>query len=290
MKKIPPEKLNQIKKLITESEQILLISHRKPDGDTLGAMLALFLALKFQLGKEVFLLCADEVPEHFRFLPNFFEIKQEIDPEKKGIDLVITVDVAVKALLGLDDLLLSIFSHERKTINIDHHHDNSSYADLNLVLESSSTSEIIFHLISGLGLKVDSKIATCLLTGIYTDTGSFQNDNTTPETFRIASQLILKGARLGLINRNVFRNKPISRLRLWGRALSHVQRDQKRGVNVSVITQKDLEECGATLEDLEGVVNMINAIPDTRATILLSEQEKNEIKERLISTYTALGM
>ncbi len=278
MKKIPPEKLNQIKKLITESEQILLISHRKPDGDTLGAMLALFLALKFQLGKEVFLLCADEVPEHFRFLPNFFEIKQEIDPEKKGIDLVITVDVAVKALLGLDDLLLSIFSHERKTINIDHHHDNSSYADLNLVLESSSTSEIIFHLISGLGLKVDSKIATCLLTGIYTDTGSFQNDNTTPETFRIASQLILKGARLGLINRNVFRNKPISRLRLWGRALSHVQRDQKRGVNVSVITQKDLEECGATLEDLEGVVNMINAIPDTRATILLSEQEKNEIK------------
>lgn len=278
MKKIPPEKLNQIKKLITESEQVLIISHRKPDGDTLGAMLALFLALKFQLGKEVFLLCADEVPEHFRFLPNFFEIKQEIDPEKKGIDLVITVDVAVKALLGLDDLLLSIFSHEIKTINIDHHHDNSSYADLNLVLESSSTSEIIFHLIGELGLKVDSKIATCLLTGIYTDTGSFQNDNTTPETFRVASQLILKGARLGLINRNVFRDKPISRLRLWGRALSHVQRDQKRGVNVSVITQKDLEECGATLEDLEGVVNMINAIPDTRATILLSEQEKNEIK------------
>jgi len=278
MKKIPLEKLNQIEKLITKSEQVLLISHRKPDGDTLGAMLALFLALKFQLGKEVFLLCADEVPEHFRFLPNFFEIKQEIDLEKKRIDLVITVDVAVKALLGLDDLLLSIFSHERKTINIDHHHDNSSYADLNLILESSSTSEIIFHLIGELGLKVDSKIATCLLTGIYTDTGSFQNDNTTPETFRIASQLILKGARLGLINRNVFRNKPISRLRLWGRALSHVQRDQKRGVNVSVITQKDLEECGATLEDLEGVVNMINAIPDTRATILLSEQEKNEIK------------
>ncbi|MFC1651845.1 bifunctional oligoribonuclease/PAP phosphatase NrnA [Patescibacteria group bacterium] len=278
MNKIPHEKLNQIKELIDSNQRILILMHKRPDGDALGTGLALFLALKFQLGKEVFLLCRDEVPEDFRFLPSFFEIKQEIDLEKEKIDLVITVDVAEKHLLGLDDLLPAIFDGQKKTLNLDHHHTNPLYADINLVIQSSSTAEILFYLLEELELNIDSKIATCILAGIYTDTGSFQHQNVTPETFEVASKLILKGARLGLISRNVFNTKPVSRLRLWGRALSHIQRDQKRGVNVSVITQKDLEECGATLDDLEGVVSMINTVPDTKATILLSEQEKNEVK------------
>jgi len=258
---------------------LLLICHRNPDGDALGATLALYSVLRLQLKREVILLCNDVVPENFRFLPYFFEFRTKLDPHKDRFDTVVFLDTADRKQIGLEKFLPIIFNKKINRINIDHHHDNSCFGDINLVVDSSSTSEVIFRLLKNFGWEITSQIATCLLTGIYTDTGSFQHDNATRETFQIASELILKGARLNLIIRNTFQYKPLSRLRLWGRALRRIRRDQKEGINVSVITKKDLEEVGATLDDLEGVVSVINTIPNTKATILLSEKNnRDEIK------------
>ncbi len=281
MKVIPPQTIQDIKDSVDQSKRILIICHRGPDGDCLGSMLALFSALKFQLHKEVKLLCHDLVPLNMRFLPNFFEVQTDINFKKEHFDLIIFVDVAEKKQIGLAELVPSIFRSTAKKINIDHHKESDTskgMGDINLIVQSAATAEIIFHLFKIFHWQIDSQIATCLLTGIYTDTGSFQHDNATEKTFQIASELILKGARLNLIIKNTFNYKPIPRLRLWGRALSRIQRDQKEGINVSVITKEDLKEVGADLEDLEGVVSVINTIPNTKATILLSERDENEIK------------
>ncbi len=275
---IPASKLDQINKLIDKSKRILIICHRNPDGDTLGSMLAFFLVLSLQLGKKVQLFCQDPVPEKFYFLPSFFEVKNKLDLEKEEFDLLITVDTATQSLLGGDDFVKWVFNGNKKVLNIDHHHDNALFGDLNLMLNISSTSEMIFHLIEKLNLKITPQIATCLLTGIYTDTGGLQHDNATEDTFLAASKLMFKGARLNLISDHVFHYKPLPGLRLWGRALSRIKHNQEKGINVSIITQKDIEECGATQNDLEGIINVINSIPNSKATILLSENDGSEIK------------
>jgi phosphoesterase RecJ-like protein len=272
---------NKVIAKIKKSENILLLTHENPDGDALGSILALSMSLK-KINKKINAVCTDDIPTPFLFLPNISEVKKDF--LLGDYDLVIILDCGDLKRTGFADRLKEFSLHKRKIINIDHHPKNDLHriSAINMIdYHASSTSEIIYRLITEMKIEIDSDISTCLLCGLYTDTGAFRHSNTTPTVLEISSILLKHGGRLKKISENISNGKTISALKLWGVAFSRIQKNEKLGLVSSFVTQKDIENCSATLNDLAGVVNMINSIPSTNAAILFSETEDGKIKASL---------
>jgi len=171
-----------------------------------------------------------------------------------------------------------IFGGEVAVINIDHHASNDNFGICNIVDEkAASATVILYKMFKEWGIKFTPVIATALLTGIYNDTGSFMHSNTTIEVFEVASKLLEAGGKFGAVSKNLFRNTPLSSLKLWGRVLENARLNQD-GVTVSVITWKDFEECGASADEASGVVDLLNSIPGSKYTCLLNEDKDGYIK------------
>ncbi len=267
--------------LLKNSANILLVTHQKPDGDAIGSLLSFGTVLEKLKKKKT--LVAKDLSIKYKFLPRFDQIKEEIN-QLKEFDLCIILDCGQLSQTGFPILTnLSI-----PLVNIDHHFTNSCWGDINLVQkDSSATCEILYNLFqfinekSDLPIKIDKDIATYLLLGISTDTGSFKHSNTTLKTLRIASKLLLKGGKLLKISKEIYNIKSLSTLKLWGKVFSNISYNKKFKIVISVITKKDFKECGATSEDLEGAIYFLNAIPEAKAILLLSEQNEKEIKGSL---------
>lgn len=274
--------------LISKHKNILLITHRNPDGDAIGSTLGFYLTL-MKLGKNPKPFCIDPLPSNFSFLPESSQVVNHFDI--KDFDMIIILDCGSPSQMGLgEDKEKEILNSNLPLINIDHHISNPRFASINIVESGAAAcAQIIYYLISELKVKINKYIATCLLTGLYTDTGSFMHDNTTPEVLKIASELLVLGGRYNKISSNI-RLKTIPALRLWGRALSRIQKDRQLGIATSIITKKDLSECQASYDDLSGVVSLINTIPNIKATLLLSEREGGEIKGSLRSEVGGLDV
>ncbi|MBI5413176.1 DHH family phosphoesterase [Candidatus Peregrinibacteria bacterium] len=195
-------------------------------------------------------------------------------------DCVIVVDAADPSQLGkLYDDFTELFNLA-PVINIDHHTSNLSFGKINLVdIMASSTTTIILPLIEELGQGLmDANIATLLLAGLITDTGSFQNPNTTPNAFSIAAKLISYGARQQEIIRNIYKTKKLSTLRLWGRTLSKIQYDEKHKMVWSVLTARDFDEIGGLPDETEGVIDeLMSNAPGAEIVFLLKERGSGEI-------------
>jgi len=263
--------LDKIVSKIRNFQNFLLMIHEEPDGDTLAATIAIFLVLK-GLAKNTAMVCKDPVPKPFLFLPETSEIRQDI--LFGDWEVIIIVDCGDLKRTGFPERLKKFAKYTKNLINIDHHPKNDLWkiANLNFIDQSaSSASEMVWEIFQKLEIMIDKDIATALLTGVYTDTGGFKHSNTTPKTLKIAAELLNSGAKLKQITQNVTLNKSIAAMRLWGVALSRINKNQELQIISSVITQKDLEDCGATLADLAGVVNLMNAIPDSKAAFLFYE-------------------
>ncbi|OGD67020.1 hypothetical protein A3F08_03680 [Candidatus Berkelbacteria bacterium RIFCSPHIGHO2_12_FULL_36_9] len=272
---------NKVLTRIEKSENVLLLTHENPDGDALGSLLALSLSLE-KINKKAVPVCPDKIAKLFHFLPESQTIRQDF--LLGDFDLIIILDCGDLRRTGFADRLKEFSKNKRKIINIDHHPKNDLHriSALNLVdYSASSTAEIIYKLINNLKIEIDSNIATALLCGIYTDTGAFKHSNTSTAVLDIASDLMRKGARLKKITENISNGRSVSALKLWGVALSRIQKNEKLGIVTSFITKDDLEKCSACADDLAGIVNMINAIPKTKAAILFSEVEDGKIKASL---------
>jgi len=255
--------------------------HQDPDGDTIAATVAIFLALR-DLEKDVWMVCKDPVPKPFLFLPEISKIKKDI--LFGDFDCIIIIDCGDLKRTGFAERLKKFSQSHRNLINIDHHPKNDLWkiANLNLVdQEASSASEIVWGLIKKLPVKINRDIATSILTGIYTDTGGFKHSNTSPKTLKISSELLNYGAKLKEITRHVALNKSVASLKLWGVALSRIRKNDDLQIVSSVITRKDLMACGATYYDLTGVVNLMNTIPDSQAAILFFETPEGQIRASL---------
>lgn len=327
----------QVAELIKRSERILIMPSSPIDGDSLGSAVALYLTLK-KLGKEVTVVCSDEIPEVFHFLPNtkvvghkilasndfiitldikntpIKDIKHSIENDKVNIiivpeygqvsednisfnkgniqyDLIITVDCAeLKQLRGMYESHTEMFT-QIPVINIDHHISNVHYGKLNYVdIMASSTTELLLPLIQLLEKEentslLDEDIATLLLTGIITDTGSFQNANTTPRAFTKASELVGYGARQQEIIQHIYKTKQLTQLKLWGRVLSKIQVDQKLRMVWSVVTQQDFKETGSSEDETGDIIDelMTNA-PGAEIVILIKEKSDGSVSGSLRST------
>ena len=271
--------------LIKYSESILILTHKHPDGDAVGSMLGLAQAL-LSIGKDVQCFSKDSVPSFFNFLPEVSIIKQQIIKNK--YDLVILLDCALFERTGIEDIS-RIVSHYDNLLILDHHPKNRTECDTvrNCVEiidhKTSSTAVLVYNLLKEMDIDINKNIANCLLTGIFTDTGGFQHNNTDPLSFQAAAEFMKKGSRIEKIAKNIFSNKKMAAIRLWGLALSRIRTDEKTGMAVSYVSKKDMEDLGTKEEDLAGLVNVINTISDAKFSLLLTEYEDHKIKGSLRS-------
>lgn len=266
---------------IKNYQKFLLMLHQEPDGDTLAGSLAIFLSLK-KLKKNVSMVCIDDVPKPFLFLPGIENVQNDI--LFGDYEVIIVVDCGDIRRTGFADRLKIFAKVFKNLINIDHHPKNDLWkiANINIVDQSaSSASEIIWGILKKLPIELDRQIATAIMTGIYTDTGGFKHSNTSPKTLTIASELLSYGANLKQITKNVTLNKSLPALKLWGIALSRLRKNQELEIVSSVITTQDLKDCQASYYDLAGVVNLINSIPDSKAAILFYETPEEQIRASL---------
>ncbi len=261
--------IDRFRELAEKAERILITTHARPDGDAIGSITALKRALELK-GKEVVAHAPDPVPDFLRFLKGASEAVTDAGDIKR-YGLIVGLDHSALARTKLEP---EIRASGVPLAVIDHHVTNKEPADAAIIVpEAAATCEILTFLLRQLEWPIDADIATSLLCGLVTDTGSFQHSGTSPAVLEAASFLMEKGGDQRAIMRNILGKRPVSALKIIGRALERIQTNPKTGAAVSFITNRDLEECGATGEDLSGVVNMLNSVPEANYSLLLTEHE-----------------
>lgn len=248
----------------------MCVCHRNPDGDAIGSLLGMGFLIEQVYAKKVVFSCTDPAPEMLTFLPGVARI--QTFPEIQKGDAVIFLDSAEPKLTELHETHASLFDGSVPTVNIDHHPDNPLYGTVNIVVpNAASTCEIVADIAKRIDATITPDIATCLLTGVYTDTGGLLHSNTTAEVYRTVSELLRAGARHQLIMTAVFRTVKISTLRLWGRVLEKISITDEGGA-VSAVTEGDFRATGADYSELGGAIDYVNAVPGMRFSMVLSER------------------
>ena len=259
---------DQVLAELREADKLLLTTHENPDGDALGSLLAMHLILG-QLGKDSLMyMSPDEFPLPWEYRSFQFE----------GLLGTAPADVAERTIVFLDcgnidrmpvDFLKQDGLH---VLNIDHHHDNTRFGTVNLVVGSAScTAEIVFDLAKDLGAEITPPIADALYVALVTDTGRFMYENTTPRAHLMAAELIQAGVTPHDVYRRLYEDLPFSRLELLSRALSSVERHDGGAVTVGHLAKGDFEETGAVETDSEGIVDHMRAVEGTAVAVLVRE-------------------
>lgn len=263
--------------LLKEKNNIVILTHAHPDGDTLGSGFALCRAL-MKLGKNARVINDDEIPKKYAYMFDDLQFP-DFSPE-----YVVAVDVATENLLG------SIQDDYKGKIDlcIDHHLTNAEYAD-NLLLEDvPAACEIMYQVILELGVDIDKKIADCLYTGISTDTGCFRYASTTAQSYRFAAELIDLGAENGLINRAMFETKSKTYVNLEKLCLNGLELFCNDRVAVITVTQEMYAETGSTEQETEAIAPLTRQIEGVEVGITIKEKKDKTCKASL-RTYESVN-
>lgn len=254
--------------LLKEKDNILILIHRNPDGDTVGGGFALLMALK-KLSKRAKLLCSDDIPKKYEYI---YESVQKDEFEE---EFVVSVDVAEKKLLGES---LSAIYEDKVDLSIDHHLSTAFFAK-NTYCEpdSASACEIVYLLINELGVDIDENIANALYTGISTDTGCFKYSNVTERTHIIASKLISCGAQHAKINEKMFDTKTQGFLALQKMCLESLKYYADGKIAAITVTKEMLKESKTTKNDLDGIKPLTRQIEGVSVGITAREEENGKV-------------
>lgn len=262
---------NDVIEAILSSKKIGISFHTSPDGDALGSALALMLALK-KKGKNPYIISRDEVPEIYRFLPNYECASKMVEKVQDNTDAVLVLDCGnVARISGEVDLK----SKSYKVINIDHHLSNDMYGDLNYVdTKAAAVGEIIFNIIKQLDIIVDKDIAVCLYTALVTDTGGFKHSNTTINTHNIAGELIRLEIEFSEIHRKLFENKKLERVKLYSRVIDSMELYNNNKLCVMGITNDLLLNLGISeISDTSDIISIGMEIDTVEVAVLLKETD-----------------
>ena len=253
------------------AKRIAIISHTRPDGDTLGANLGLGAALR-SLGKTVTNLCEDAIPAKFCYMEGFAEFNQL---RSESFDLAVSVDCGDLQRLGS---CLEYFSACPKTLNIDHHISNDCYAKLNFVKYYASTCEIVCEILEVLGVRMTQPIAECLYTGISTDTGNFMHGNTNSRALLAAAGLARQIPDISKITNILYKEMPKARLLLLAKVLPTVRFYLGDRLSVMTVRTAMLEETGAETSFTEGFVDYTINVSGVEVGVCLMECGENCFK------------
>lgn len=251
--------------ILKEKDNILILTHANPDGDTLGSGFALCHAL-MKIGKICAVINADDIPKKYNYL---FDDIVEI---KFKPDYVVAVDVATVKLLG------GLEEQYKIDMCIDHHSTNTEYANLLLLEDAPAACQIMYEVVLALGVEVDKKIADCLYTGLTTDTGCFRYDSTTAQTYRVAADLIDAGADNGRINRIMFETKSKTYARLERLAIESMRFYEHERVAVITVTQEMFQLTGSNAQETEGLAPLTRQIEGVEIGITIQERPDGTCK------------
>lgn len=278
---------------LIHKNNLLLVAHAKPDGDTLGATLALSSFLKSKnIPHDLF--CADTPPAYFSYLPHIHTFLHDIHTlDLSSYDGIVCLDHGSLKQSQIEQHL-NAYTHEHSHItcyNIDHHISNESFGHCNFVVpEASSTCEVLYHIFKTSGVPITQQMATCLMTGIITDTGNFTNSATQQSSLDVASDLVRLGAKIPEISQHTLRNKTIPSLNLWGEVFSRLVINPRYQLAYTVVTQEDFETLGVTPESLDGLVNFLAGLQGVRFVLLLTQTQADIIKGSLRTTDDTLNV
>ena len=266
---MPSSDIDAVVEALRAGDRFVVTSHDNPDGDALGSLLAMHLAL-VSLGKDSVMVLGGEqpLPGEFGFLRLEEQALLRAAPDDVSDRVLVAVDCAQESRIVEPTLLGS----STTTLNIDHHHDNTRFGDVDLVVdEASSTAEVLADVFDGLGVARTPEIAEALYTAIVTDTGRFQYSNTSPKALRLAADLVEDGADVGKVFVEVYESTPFPKLRLLARALEHATELAGGRVVVSELRREDFEAAGADEPYSEGVIDHLRAVDGAELVALVRE-------------------
>jgi phosphoesterase RecJ-like protein len=277
--------LEQVARLLREAKSVVLASHLNPDGDTLGCALALQWVLE-GMGKQVIALSSDGVPEIYRFLPGSEKILTTT--ERRGFDVAVVCDTGSPERIG--KAKGAVFS-ARVVVDIDHHVTEGAFGDIRIQQpKAAATAEIVYRLLKVMDVPITPAVATCLLTGIITDTGLYRYLNVSPATFRLSAVLMEAGASPAQIAEEVFERRSFASARLLGRALEHIRQEEGGQLVWSYLSYADFTELGATDEETEGIITQLRAVRDSVVLALLREVKPGRVRVSVRSRDERLDM
>ena len=261
-------------------ERFLLTTHENPDGDALGSLLAMKIALD-QLGKDVAIFIYGDAPLPAEYAFMELDSVPRRPPEDAAERVLLAVDCANEDRLGPDP---EVLQSARLVINIDHHHDNTRFGDANLVdAYASSTGELLRDLFAELDVELTPEIAEALYIALVTDTGRFQYTNTTPKSLRLAAELVEAGADLHRIFQGVYETVQFAKLKLLARALDRAQVYEGGRVVVSHLLRGDFHDVGAAEPYSEGIIDYLRAVEGADMAVLIREPPRETGPTRRVS-------
>jgi phosphoesterase RecJ-like protein len=260
------DSFEEIKEVIDSAKNILVLTHKSPDGDAVGSALAMYQAL-IQLDKEADVMVIN-YSNLFKFLPSASKIKET---SNKEYDLVITLDCSTKARVEESS---NFFDQALHTINIDHHYSNEYFGEFNYVdKQGPATCQTLYKMFLDLGIIIDKKIGECLIAGIITDTGGFKY-STNSLTFDIASHLYKLGVNISKTYINTMQTKTKSQFALTNLATERLEFLKDGQIAFTYITLKDEKKVNAQTGDHEGIVDVGKSVEGVEVSIFLHEGEE----------------
>jgi phosphoesterase RecJ-like protein len=265
---------------IRSHDRFLVVTHENPDGDALGSLLAMKLALD-SLGKdtEMYLYGNAPLPKEYGFMP-LDGLRREL-PADASERVLVALDCANEQRIGPDPTVLE---QAPLTINIDHHHDNSRFGDVNLIVpDASSTGEVLRDVFRELGVELTPEIAEALYIAVVTDTGRFQYTNTTPKALRLAAELVEAGADVHRVFQGVYESVEFAKLKLLGRALERAHVYDGGRLVVSYLLRSDFTDLSVAEAFSEGIIDYLRAVEGADMAALIREPPRSDGPARRVS-------
>jgi phosphoesterase RecJ-like protein len=260
--------LKAIADALQRQDRFLVVTHENPDGDALGSLLAVTLALR-KLGKDavMYLPGSTPLPREYAFMPLDDLVREA--PADAADRVLLAVDCAKEDRIG-DAAALE---RAPLVLDIDHHHDNTRFGDLNLVVaDASSTGEVLRDVFAELGIPLTPELAEPLYIAVVTDTGRFQYANTTPKSLRLAAELVEAGANVHAVFQEVYESVEFAKLKLLARALGRAEVLEGGRIVVSHLLRSDFTEVGAAEPYSEGIIDYLRAVEGAELAVLIREQ------------------
>ena len=260
--------LAAVAEALRSNDRFIVTTHENPDGDALGSLLAMTFALR-ELGKDADMYLFGEVPipNEYEFM-DFAGIVRGPNPDSSD-RVVVALDCANERRLGPESALLD---KAQLVVDIDHHHDNTRFGKVNLIVgHASSTGEILADVFRELGVSLTPEIAEALYIAVVTDTGRFQYANTTAKALRLAAELVEAGADVHRVFQGVYENVAFAKLKLVARALENAEVFEGGRVVVSHLEREDFEHAGAEEPYSEGIIDYLRAVEGTELAALIRE-------------------
>jgi bifunctional oligoribonuclease and PAP phosphatase NrnA len=260
--------LAAVAEALRSNDRFIVTTHENPDGDALGSLLATTFALR-ELGKnaDMYLFGEVPIPNEYEFM-DFAGIVRGPNPDSSD-RVVVALDCANERRLGPESALLE---KAQLVVDIDHHHDNTRFGKVNLIVgHASSTGEILADVFRELGVSLTPEIAEALYIAVVTDTGRFQYANTTAKALRLAAELVEAGADVHRVFQGVYENVAFAKLKLVARALENAEVFEGGRVVVSHLEREDFEHAGAEEPYSEGIIDYLRAVEGTELAALIRE-------------------